>query len=262
MWRVACLLCLLGCSARRLTDVHPDAQVASPPSAPDAVEARRGDADVTALPETLHEAARRCDHGGVVRLLALGHDLRARNAEGRTPLHDAAARCSRTVVELLVTAGADVNARDGDGMTPLHEACSPSRTGTGAYAIWRGGDAAVVAVLLARGADPRAATPTGWTPLHAATQVPQGGGEIIEILLDHGAHIDAPDLGGWTPLHHAARFDAVSATGVLVARGASLDARTGVPRTLRSRFFPPGSRPLDIARAGGAKRAIELLERR
>jgi ankyrin repeat protein len=134
--------------------------------------------------------------------------------------------------------------------------------GSGPYAIWRPGDAAVAAALLDRGASPRQAAHNGWTPLHSAAQAPDGGGELVTLLLDGGAPIDAPDAVGWTPLHHAARLDALDVARVLVARGASLGARTAEARAVRARAYPAGATPLDVARVADARRVVTLLAER
>ena len=257
MRRTVALLALVACSRTSSPDAArrpPDAAAVREPR-PIAIAAG------TSMPATLHEAALRCDHDGVVKLLGEKAEVDTRNHEGRTPLHEAAGRCGLTIVKRLVDAGADVRARDADGMTPLHEACAPSRAGSGPHAIWRAGDAQVVAFLIDAGADPRAETHTGWTPLHAAAQAADGGGEVVTLLLDRGARVDARDALGWTPLHYAARFDAVDVTRVLLARGAPVDARTALPRKVPSTVYPAGATPLDVARASGSSRAGELLSR-
>ncbi len=255
----AVLLSMMACTARS----PPDARAPSPDAAVLADARRFPGADAAAVneapPATLHEAALRCDHARIAELMREEAEVDARTREGRTPLHEAAGRCDVATVKLLVDAGADVRARDSDGMTPLHEACSPSRTGSGPYAIWRAGDPEVVAFLVDRGADPRAGSRTGWTPLHAATQVPDGGGEVVTLLLGRGAGLDAVDVLGWTPLHFAARFDAVDVARILVARGARQGARTAAPRTVLAAVYPAGSTPLDVARTSGSRRVLELL---
>src|SRR5262249_49926779 len=129
------------------------------------------------------------------------------------------------------------------------------------YGALRGGDVEVIAYLIEHGADPRAASRSGWTPLHGAAQVPDGGTDVVKLLLDHGAAVDARDASGWTPLHIAPRQDAAGAIRALLARGASLEARTAVARTVLSKSYPASSTPLDVARAAGAKRAVALLQK-
>lgn len=49
-------------------------------------------------------------------------DVRAKDADGRTPLHGAIVRGARAcdIARLLLSAGADPNAADNFGYTPLH----------------------------------------------------------------------------------------------------------------------------------------------
>jgi ankyrin repeat protein len=75
-------------------------------------------------------------------LRANGADVKARNAQGWTPLHVAAAGGDVAVLTLLLQYGADVHAQSNIGTTPLYNATAFGRK------------EALVAVLLAHGAHP------------------------------------------------------------------------------------------------------------
>jgi ankyrin repeat protein len=60
----------------------------------------------------------------VSRLMAMGADKNAKNANGETPLHIAADHGHVETVTALVMHGADKEATDANGDTPLHYAAS------------------------------------------------------------------------------------------------------------------------------------------
>lgn len=62
----------------------------------------------------------------------------------------------------------------------------------------------------------------------------------IQVLLAHGATLEARNLTGFTPLHHAAEAGSMGAARVLLEAGADPTA----PNTA-------GNRPIDTARANG-----------
>jgi ankyrin repeat protein len=92
----------------------------------------------------------------------------------------------------------------------------------------RAGHAGVVSVLLAHGAQPNVATPVGRTPAFIAPNSVPGFGFGIGILrggvpADRGRREPTP--GGLTPLHYAARHDRAEVAKLLVAAGATINAR-------------------------------------
>jgi ankyrin repeat protein len=76
-----------------------------------------------------------------------------------------------------------------------------------------------------------------YTALHRAAE--RGREEVVGLLIEKGADVDATANNGWTPLHMAAQSGKLSVVKRLVKAGAKVDARTdAVPE----RFgVPPGS---------------------
>ena len=114
----------------------------------------------------LHFAAQAGDVEAIVRLVAAGADVNARDEHGNTPLKYAS--CEPVpAVRKLIELGADVNLGDDRGFTPLHGAAAH-----GFYA-----EAAEMAeALIARGADVNAwSRELGFVPLHEATGVTSSG---------------------------------------------------------------------------------------
>ena len=85
-----------------------------------------------------------------------GDDLRAQDAEGRTPLHKAAIAGHVQTVRVLVRMGDDVHAQDATGRTP-HWAAD-------------GGQEETVNMLVERGCSILTQDSGGGTPLHTAAQ--------------------------------------------------------------------------------------------
>lgn len=152
----------------------------------------------------------------VRELLASGADPGFRSRWGRTLLHEAP---SAEISALLLAAGVPVDARDANGSTSLLTA----------------GNEAKALLLLARGADVNAED-FGFSALgHAASE---GWLPVVEKLLDRGARLDMVTRNdAWTPLHSAAYPRHLDVVRLLIARGASTNARTF-----------DGKTPLDVAR--------------
>ena len=93
-----------------------------------------------------------------------------------------------------------------------------ARNGAGETALMMAalrGNVPVARRLIALGA---AVQHDGWAPLHYAAS--QGGMEGIELLLAKGASLDARSPNGTTPLMMAARYGSEEATLLLLRRGA------------------------------------------
>jgi uncharacterized protein len=105
----------------------------------------------------LHAAVMRGDLSGVRRLIALGADPNARDANGFTPLHLAAQEFHVDVAEALLEAGADANRQNRFGNGPLFVAVFNSN-----------GRGRMIELLRSHGADPFAANSSGQTPVGLA----------------------------------------------------------------------------------------------
>jgi cytohesin len=137
----------------------------------------------------LHFAAQAGDVEAIVRLVAAGADVNARDEHGNTPLKYASAEPVPGAIRKLIELGADVNLADDRGFTPLHCAA-----GHGFYA-----EAVEMAeALLTRGADVNARSrELGVVPLHEAT-----GGDVIRLLLARGADPHVRSDAGLSPLEY------------------------------------------------------------
>ena len=114
--------------------------------------------------------------------------------------------------------------------TPLHLLCLRDN----------GGDrAACFELLRDAGANLEASdtgpTGNGWRPLHCAAS--SKSVELVSLLVQARVNVDAAGNSGVTALHLAGRRGAADCVEVLLAAGASLDAR----------LSPSGMRPFDIA---------------
>ncbi|MEX2466716.1 MAG: ankyrin repeat domain-containing protein [Gemmatimonadota bacterium] len=163
---------------------------ATPPDAPIADAAMRGDVDA------------------VRSLVRSGADVNEAQGDGMTALHWAADRGDVELARLLLYAGANVEAGTRIGRyTPLHIAARQARED-------------VVIALLDAGADPGARTTnSGSTPLHLAAA--SGDPEIVSVFLARGADPNVTE-GAWgqTPLIFAAANNRADAIRVLLAGGA------------------------------------------
>ncbi len=133
----------------------------------------------------LMEAVTRGRHERVDVLLALGADVNATSAVGRTALHTAVLREQPHHVRTLLARGAAVNARANDGHTPLT-----------AFLAWRhrATPLELVELLLAHGADPCLVDAEGTPTLHLALH--KGEAEVVQRLVAAGASLDQPDAAG------------------------------------------------------------------
>jgi ankyrin repeat protein len=106
------------------------------------------------------------------------------------------------------------------------------------------GHADWVGRLLDRGA---AINRTGWTPLHYAASGPDP--KLVGLLLERGAQLEAPSANGTTALMMAAGYGAMDAADLLLARGAD-------PRRRNQR----GLSAADFARRAGRDALAQRLE--
>jgi ankyrin repeat protein len=227
--------------------------------------------------QQLMEAVEKGALDAIVKCLAQGANVNARNDDGDTPLHLAT---TRKVAELLLSKGADVNAKnDSFKMTPIFNAtlevtevlaakgadlnakAKDGVTPLGWTVYWDMLDKAKF--LMSKGANPNGA-PGAKSPLQIAAN--WGKKEFAELLLSKGADVNARDDSGWTALHWAAFEGGAEIADFLIARGADKNPRT----RQGSDLFPVSSTPLDIAekaramdvaaflRSKGCKRGSEI----
>ena len=163
---------------------------------------------------------------------------------GEAPLHVAARRWDLPMVEYLVAHGADVSQRRADGLTPhtlaeLHgneeiarwllahgavSELSPLEQFIAACA--RADRSAAEAMLAARPSLRTELKPEHHEMLHRPAE--SGNAAVLETMLACGFNPDAPDKDKVTPLHRAAMGGHVEAVRVLLAHGASVEARDGM----------------------------------
>ena len=127
--------------------------------------------------------------------------------------------------------------KDEQGFTPL---------------LWaaREGFAPIVGLLLERGADPN--QNDEWMGANAGHKAAfWGRAEVMNLLVSHGLNLNARGLyNGYTPLHDAVSGSHYETAEVLV--------RAGADHSLRGH---DGRTPLDVAKANGDRKMVELLSR-
>jgi uncharacterized protein len=144
----------------------------------------------------------------VQRLLDAGLDPNSLNDKGQSGLFVAMRDdAPKVAAALLAHPGIQVDLVNASNETPLMMAALR-------------GHVALAEQLLARGA---AINRAGWTPLHYAATGPQSG--MVSMLLQRGAAIEALSPNRSTPLMMAARYGPESSVDLLLAGGASLQAR-------------------------------------
>jgi cytohesin len=151
--------------------------------------------------QPLHLAAAGDSKTAIAALVAGGASLAAKDQQGWTPLHHAALRGSKEAAELLIAKGADVEATDFFGRDPL-------------WLAGLKGNTAMIALLTAKGAKPNDRSMLDQkTALHEAAN-----GKTAEMLIAAGAEPNARDKNGNTPLHGAAALGRVSTVEFLAGR--------------------------------------------
>ena len=185
-------------------------------------------------------AARAGDADRVEKLLDQHASIAARDRTKATALVAAAYGNHLRIAELLLKAGADPNAKD--------------ETVQSAYLIATsevGDDPRLLRLTLRHGADVRSLDSWKGTGLIRAAD--RGYDKIIAVLLDTDVDIDHVNRIGYTALHEA----------VILGDGGPSHQRTvaalvagGVDQTIKD---PNGDTALDVARARGYTRIIDLL---
>lgn len=179
-----------------------------------------GEAELAALDERLHDAART---GRVDRALALLHEgarATAKPAPGdkdqRSLVVLAAVLPDLRLLRALIAQGAELNPED-PSQAPLAVATRDS---------WHGRPEAV-ATLLANGADARRTDAQGNTALHQAAHSTDPA--VAALLLDASSDINAVNNDGVTPLWVAAKSGNWRVAKFLIERGAKLNLDGATP---------------------------------
>jgi uncharacterized protein len=176
-------------------------------------------------------AVGRDDDQAITALVAKGQDPNLRRSDGQTALHVALRDESPKVFKALMgLPKLDVNAMNTSGESPLM------------MAALRGNLEAAEA-LLARGAR---AQHDGWAPLHYAATGPEP--KLVGLLLARGAKLESLSPNKTTPLMMAARYGDERNVDVLLAQGASRQARND--KNLNA---------ADFARLGGREKLAARL---
>jgi ankyrin repeat protein len=199
-------------------------------------------------------AIRDADAQAVRKLLDNGADVKARDAEGNTPLILASFYASPNCVALLLENGADANAANEAGVTALIRAATSyektrllvdagARVGVRTadlgntpliLAARRAGNSRTVKLLLEHGADATERDNAGISPIISGAA--SGDLETVRVLLDAGAKADDfpksndpiadAAAGVRTPLMWAAYRNDVRMVRLLLERGADLNQST------------------------------------
>lgn len=187
------------------------------------------------------------------------------------PIVRAAAAVNGAVVRGLVEEGADVNVLGSDGATALlwiartddletaaallkagAKVAIPNALGiTPVFAAAEHGNAAMLRRLLDAGASVTTTDSAGDTLLMAAVRA--GNPDAVQLLLERGVPVNAAEPQySHTALMWAVSRDDAAIMKLLIAKGATIDAATGVGRKLAAR--PPGtgggSHGVGIVRSG------------
>lgn len=191
--------------------------------------------------------------------------VRARNAQGLSPLQMAFFRGQHSVVDVLLAAGPELDAFEAaivgdaeqlaarlDDDPELLTAYSPDGWTLLHLAPWAG-QPETTQLLLAQGADLTALSknPLRNQPLNAAVAGPNAETRTacVRLLLEAGADVNNRQEGGNSPLHTSAHLGDSASVDALLAHGADAELRSD-----------DGKSAADYAREGGHGELARLLE--
>ena len=141
----------------------------------------------------IFDAVKANDLAGVKDMIGKDAALvKAKDANGRTPLHIAAANGAVAMAELFIEKGADVGEKDLLGNTPLHAAVD-------------GDQKNLVELLIAKGAEIDSFNGDRHTPLMLAARN-TGNVDIGRMLFRSGADLNTKDGFDYRPLNWSAFF--------------------------------------------------------
>jgi len=173
--------------------------------------------------------------GGDLRIvraaLERGYSVNYRlgNIDSPTLLIEAAGWGHPSIVQFLLARGADVNARTKTGDTALWQAANAS-LGDDTELGWENVQAnyvKVIHLLIDHGANLNTPNNSGVTPLGVACYRNRIGG--VKALLDSHADLNHRDNFGKTPIEWASYYDYPEIVKMLLAHGAHVDAKHGLP---------------------------------
>ncbi|MEJ8853521.1 ankyrin repeat domain-containing protein [Variovorax robiniae] len=194
--------------------------------------------------EGLHKAAWRGDIASLNSLLKAGADIKARDAQGRTPLHVATYARHSDVIRALAKAGADLNAMENDRYDAVTIASVANDPATLATLLWLGASASqvtsrydgtaliaaahlghdeVVRQLITAGAPLDHVNNLHWTAVIESIVLGDGGARhqrTLALLVNAGANLQLTDREGNTPLQLATRRDYGAMVAMLKTAGA------------------------------------------
>ena len=170
----------------------------------------------------------------ITPLLAAKSDVNTRDNQGRTALMAAASSGEAAAIQALLDAKADVNAEDATGGTAITYAAAEGHAGVVGLLQQRGARAGDLELILSAGrcnaeivrtflgAGMPVDTPSaGTTPLIVAA----GGNcaDVVDLLIARGASLNAKNSDGWTPLIKAASAGHAEIVEKLLASGADMN---------------------------------------
>jgi ankyrin repeat protein len=160
---------------------------------------------MNAVDQELIDAARENNLPEVERLLSVGADIEAKDANGWTPLIDASSKGHFQVFQSLREHGANIEATTRFGQTPLHCACNNGHLAVVIELVSpndsNGATTSILGKRKSRGANIEAKDSDGDTPLHLASI--WGHLPVVKALVSGGAKILAANNDGELPLHKA-----------------------------------------------------------
>lgn len=178
------------------------------------------------------------DSALALHFLTTGGVADERDSDGRSLLHWASSTGHVDAVEACLRAGAAIDAVDEAGWTALHCAAASQKP-------------AVVGALQAAGASASVQNAKGQTPLHLA----KGHAGVLASLADAVEDVDVPDHLGMTALHRAVLSGSTEGVSLLIAQGATVNAKTAAgdtPVHLAASLGPAAAGMVGLLKRNGA----------
>jgi ankyrin repeat protein len=141
-------------------------------------------------------------------LVREGHDINAKDIEGRSALWWAASRGYEQTVGVLLASNARFDVKNNYGSTPLDKAATR-------------GHLNIARQIIEAGANVNTRNGKDETPLYAAAS--NGHEDIVRLLIEEQANLDISDSRGYTPLQAAIRSNKPQIARLLRDAGAKLD---------------------------------------